>query len=608
MFVESMTGYIARLAEAHDVSPAMLLNRELLPRMGAETIFRTRRATVPKNSTFIYNSHVLNGAGGYPQSCVRVLEDLTGAKNLRVTTMLRLGEILSAQQLLRTHRAWCSLCFEDWRRFGSPVYEPLLWAIEPVSCCPAHQCALSVCCPHCGQVLHTLSARSRPGYCCRCQQWLGQSCDPDRKPAKAQAGSKFARSVGDLLAACIEVDSFSRDLCKANLRRCIGSLTDGSVNRFCTATGMTYDLGTNWLSTNGTIRLELLISVCTQLGLSPLRFLTEPLIDADFEHARDFVCRNTSHIKTVRPQIRIDEQLASALHAEPPISLHEIAAQLGYSSANSMRRRNPDICDQISIRYRKATIRTPAPPLFSTVPSNDTIRRALCRALAQSPRVPVRTIARNLGFRTVVSLYDRFPDLCRAFAVANRTEKAQRLAPMRAAFEAALQESPPPSVRDLAARFGCTDAALNYRFPALVAALVKRLPERKRFFDEQLLDVIQRALTEEPPPSMKSVAMRAGKGAPYLRVLHPELFEVIQNRHAAQKKLDAVRRRIAYRAEITCAVTELLQRGITPSRRKVSALILHPSMKSSHIIDQQIVATLREMEASLANIATSGRT
>ena len=42
------------------------------------------------------------------------------------------------------------------------------------------------------------------------------------------------------------------------------------------------------------------------------------------------------------------------------------------------------------------------------------------------------------------------------------------------------------------------DSVLKYRFPELRAALLKRLPERKRFIDEQLLDVIQRASIEEP--------------------------------------------------------------------------------------------------------------
>ncbi len=607
ILVESLTGYIARLAEAHDISPAMLLNRELLPRMQATSSCGTRKAAVLMDSTFLYDSHVLNGAGEHPPNCVQVLENLTGTKNLRAMTLLRLGEVLSTQHLLRAQQAWCPGCLEEWRYSGRTIYEPLLWALVCVSFCPAHLCALTVRCPHCQQTLHTLSARSRPGYCCRCQQWLGHTCAPDRTSSEAQAGLLVAQSIGDLLAACAEADAFSGDLFKTNLRCCIASLTDGNMNRFCTASGMTYDSAAHWLSANGRIRLELLLSVCTRLELSPLRFLREPLADPDFEHARDVILRNTAHIRTRRAQIRINEQLASALRKDPPISLHEVASQLGYSSAISLRRRNPDLCDQIADRHRKATIRTSVPPLLAAVPSNDTIGRALRKALAQCPRVPVKTVARNLGFRNVVSLYNRFPDLCRAFAVANKTEKAQRLAPMRDAVEAALKESPPPAVRALAVRLGCTDAVLKYRFPELRAALLRRLPERKRFIDQQLVDLLRRASIEEPPPSMDAIALRVGKSAERLRTTHRDLLKMIKSRHSARKNSEAASRRATFRAEIASAVMELRQRGIKPSRLKVFASIPNPSMKSTLIIDQQIAATLREMEASPANTATGGR-
>jgi hypothetical protein len=104
----------------------------------------------------------------------------------------------------------------------------------------------------------------------------------------------------------------------------------------------------------------------------------------------------------MRARVRLDEELAGALNAEPPVSMHAVAAQLGYSSAASLRRRNPDICDQISDRYRRATIRTQAAPL-TAVPSNGVIKRALCRALAHTPRVPLKTVTRNLGFKNVVA-------------------------------------------------------------------------------------------------------------------------------------------------------------------------------------------------------------
>jgi AraC-like DNA-binding protein len=596
MFVESLTGYIARLAEAHDVSVAMLLNRELLPRMASTS----GDQKIPKNATFLYQSHVMNGAGDYAQNCVRVLESLTGAGNLHAMTLLRLSGVLSVQNCLRTRRAWCSRCFEHWRSMGMPIYEPLLWAIEPVSCCPAHGCKLSVRCPHCNQTLYTLSARSRPGYCCRCQQWLGERSAPD-----APADPAFAQNVGVLLATRGESGPFSKTLFKTNLRCCIDNMTDGNVNRFCIAIGMSYESGVHWLRENGRIRLELLIRVCSQLGLSPLRFLTEFLADDDFEHGRELIDRNTSHMKKMRAQARLNAQLETALRAEPPVSLHEVAAQLGYSSAISLRRRNPEICDRISNRYRQATVRTLNPPL-KVVPANATIRRALCKALAQRPRIPLKTVACNLGFRNVVSLYNRFPELCRAFAVANAKEKAERLAPMRIEIEAALSETPPPTVRELAIRLGCSDAVLKYRFPELRAALLKRMPARKQFVDGQVLDLMQRVSLEEPPPSIGEVARRSGKSVGYLRALRPGLFHAIKARHFARRKLEASNRRAAYRAEINSAITELRQCGIKPSRKRVIAAIPQPSMRSCHIIDHQIAESLREVEASPGNL-TGGR-
>jgi AraC-like DNA-binding protein len=204
-------------------------------------------------------------------------------------------------------------------------------------------------------------------------------------------------------------------------------------------------------------------------------------------------------------------------------------------------------------------------------------------------------------------LYNRFPDLCRAFAAANKTEKAERLAPMRAAVESALTEHPPPTACELATRLGCTDSVLKYRFPELRAALLKRLPERKRFMDEQLVNAIQRASIEEPAPSIEAVAQRVGKSEERLRTTHRDLWKLIKSRHRAQQQLEAASRRATFRAEIACAVVELRQRGITPSRLKVFASIPNPSMRSTSIIDQQIAATLREMEGSPANIATGGR-
>ena len=176
--------------------------------------------------------------------------------------------------------------------------------------------------------------------------------------------------------------------------------------------------------------------------------------------------------------------------------LHEVAAQLGYSSAASLRRRNPDICDQIppGTGKQRSGLRCP-------IDRGSFQRRDKASAMPGTrPQAasPARPAARNSGSKRRLSY--RFPQLCRAFAVANREEREQRLAPMRAAIEAALTEWPPPTVRDLISRFGCTEAALKYRFPDLYSAALTRLPERKQFFDEQTIVLMQRASKEEPAP------------------------------------------------------------------------------------------------------------
>ena len=135
-------------------------------------------------------------------------------------------------------------------------------------------------------VLLPLSAMARPAY----RSGAGVH--------RNAPGLAFAQSVVELLAAGTGIESFSSVLFKTNLRSSIESLTDGNVKRFCTATGMTYDTATHWLSVNGRIRLDLLIGICTQLDLSPLRFLTKPLAEKELETGRDLIHRKTSHIKT----------------------------------------------------------------------------------------------------------------------------------------------------------------------------------------------------------------------------------------------------------------------------------------------------------------------
>ena len=103
--VESLTGYLVRLAEAHCVSAGVLYWKEIRPLAGKGNIF-TFRLTTNEG----YSTHTINGLGSPALDFVHALEMLTGRGDLRFLTMLTWARVLPRSALLRRSRAWCESC------------------------------------------------------------------------------------------------------------------------------------------------------------------------------------------------------------------------------------------------------------------------------------------------------------------------------------------------------------------------------------------------------------------------------------------------------------------------------------------------------------------
>jgi hypothetical protein len=598
--VESLTSYVTRLAEAHDVSPGILLSRELIPTV-REAFHRHAYRNREPDSTFIYRSYTLNGVGQRAQDWVTALENLTGIRSLKTLTMTPWSPVISERGLIRPRRAWCPRCYEDWRDLGQPVYEPLLWSIREVSICPTHEISLKDRCPHCNQQLQ-ITAKCRPGHCSRCRQWLGMKESPSDVPTGAGTTSSFvANGIGELLAtAANSTVTPSREHFLSNVRFCIDHLADGRRLRFSIATGVSFDALTDWFAPNRLFRLDLICRLCAALGISPLCFINERIDADDFDcdRARQVIRQRTGHLRHQWKMFQLRPVLEDAAKSGT-VSLNQVAAELGYSSGHSLRRRDPDLCDRIVDNYR-ATHRKPwVAPYQAAYPTDEVIREALTHALLQPTPPPLKTVARELGFRSDASLYCRFPDLCRDFAKRNAISRQQRIDADRDRVLAALTETPPPTVEEVARRIGdCTASAIKHRFPDLYTKLVQKLPERKAILREQQRAILELALKEEPAPSMRAVAERTGRVVSCLRRIHPDLLKQIRKRHDELKVTLAQRRRAAFQAEIRATVIELIYLGIFPSRRRVLAHMKNPSMKGGKILDRQIRATLLELKAA----------
>ena len=103
--VESLTGYISRLAEAHCVTTLTL----------AKTVFALARGAPQKEYTKFVSNHsepLLNGLTLTTRAMVDALGRLTLRKDLSFLTMLRWSEVLPPHKLLKQRAAWCPECCE----------------------------------------------------------------------------------------------------------------------------------------------------------------------------------------------------------------------------------------------------------------------------------------------------------------------------------------------------------------------------------------------------------------------------------------------------------------------------------------------------------------
>lgn len=177
IFVESLMGYIARLAQCHCVTPRQLILKEIAPRMiqkgyPATGWFNSIQQLFRSNSPLIKGNEI---AGIMAISLIQALEELTLRQDLSRLTLLRqVTSILEGSQL-RKHYAWCPICLEEWRHAQLVIYTPLIWLVKDLSICPQHRDQpLRQFCPHCQRQFPPLTECSRPGYCSKCRKWLGK--------------------------------------------------------------------------------------------------------------------------------------------------------------------------------------------------------------------------------------------------------------------------------------------------------------------------------------------------------------------------------------------------------------------------------------------------
>lgn len=352
--VESLTSYIARLADAHSVHLTTFVAKAIVPHLESPAQGRQPYAY---RTSFWAGSEVLNNVTPFAEQMVRILEHLTMRQDLRFLTMLPWKAVLPQHQLVRRTRAWCAACFEEWQKAPKIVYEPLIWALREVQCCPVHACTLQSTCPFCTRTHPPLTPHAQPGYCSFCNRWLGSRSSDETvlsplSPAELRWNQWVESEVGTLIAVA---PHFSSSLSRHNIARAIEKITNGNQLATARRLHVTQTAIWKWLGGETIPHLGVLLRICFQMGISPVAFLSgdikPPASSGGEERSLPMKERRP------RPYKRFDAaRVRSALEAtlqgkdEPPLSMEDLARSMGCDQT-ICRRYFPDLCKAVSKRY-----------------------------------------------------------------------------------------------------------------------------------------------------------------------------------------------------------------------------------------------------------------
>ncbi|MGL6338604.1 MAG: TniQ family protein, partial [Waterburya sp.] len=264
--VESLTSYMTRLAESHSVLISTLMTKEIAPILTNDyTQYGSKKGL---NSLFNCGA-AINSTGEIVELFLDSLAKLTLNQNLSALTLISFKNYLSSRELLSKSKTWCPDCYLDWRTSDQTIYEPLLWTFNDVAVCLIHKRSLQTLCPHCERKIPWFTSKSRVGYCCYCQKWLGISSKTDKKTDLIRAKENLekciwmASTLGEFIACSKKLNNDNLQNTSALAIRDIANLTHkGNIAAFARTFSLPKNTVWMWHEGKSTPQLKHILSIC----------------------------------------------------------------------------------------------------------------------------------------------------------------------------------------------------------------------------------------------------------------------------------------------------------------------------------------------------------
>ena len=202
-YIESLTGYVQRLANEHHVPPALLFRNTIVPVVRRELQWKR-----PLSVMLRQHARAIDGSTQPAQLAADCMSRSTGRNDLARCTLLGLTvmNLVQPDGLLSGYKRWCPSCWHDDTAAGRSRYERKLWTLSVVDACAVHSVLLVNRCPTCGCTQPPISRDVRPGVCSLCGELLDGPAIALRDTQGADASRRlwFARQA-EVLVHALEV-------------------------------------------------------------------------------------------------------------------------------------------------------------------------------------------------------------------------------------------------------------------------------------------------------------------------------------------------------------------------------------------------------------------
>lgn len=265
--VESLYGYMQRLALAHKVSLKDLM----------ESVFRP--VLIEKSMKYGQGPFVLRWLRGHmlgvseeAEQWVQVLEKLTNSTNLRRGTLRWMSDCISQQDLISTKHSYCPACLAERVVSGTAEHDPLLMHLKALEVCPWHGVRLVE--RRCGHARSSSILENHrvehPSTCGSCGA-LGFSCN---RALPIKASGKEVRKAKEL-QALIEFGAKGNVVDKEVLIAGIGAFLrrrhSGSIHSLAITAGVPKAAMERFLDGGDeTLPLSAILNLCAVEGVAPV--------------------------------------------------------------------------------------------------------------------------------------------------------------------------------------------------------------------------------------------------------------------------------------------------------------------------------------------------